>query len=89
MLTHRITLEFGRISYTLYLMHKPFRYYIEWVYNEMNGVDCQHADSDTAACWRWNYASVPLYISVSITGSFILNRALEEPLRNWLRPARK
>ena len=88
-LTHRIALEFGRISYTLYLMHVPFKLYVEWIYNAVNGVDCQSLDIDTAICSLWSYASVPLFIAVSIIGSFILNRSFEEPLRNWLRPARK
>lgn len=75
--TNRFALGFGRISYTLYLMHVPFRFYVKWIYRVISGVDCE------------KYLLRSLCIMVSIFGSFVLNRTLDEPMRRLLAPTRK
>jgi len=75
-LTSRVVLAVGRISYALYLVHQPVKHYFQWAQIECRGKDCR-----TFTPW-WR---LPLLSVVSIIAAVFLNRCVEEPMRKCLR----
>ena len=99
-LTSRIALWLGRISYALYLIHEPFIQYICWiVYGNIKAPGCDYDDEDEDnpcnASWdEYNNKRlmpiwcIPILWIVSIIVAILLNRLIEEPMRKVLRPKR-
>ena len=90
-LTHGVTLEFGRISYALYLIHWPIRDYFQWMMAVVNDPNCEDW-TQAGECGEGvdldPWWSVPVLITASVFAAFILNRYFEEPLRKCLRPGK-
>eukprot|EP01084_Bolivina_argentea_P151398 264246_1 len=97
-LTSKVALYLGRISYALYLVHEPFIQYICWiVYGTLKQPDCEYDSSDQCAKEWDSYNDerlmpiwcIPILWAVSFIVAIPLNRFIEEPLRKCLRPAKK
>ena len=99
-LTSRLMLYLGRISYSLYLVHEPMIQYIELiVYGIQSEPTCDlDADIDNACQKEWDqyddHRLMPLYCIpilwiAAIIAAILLNRFFEEPMRKLLRPKKK
>ena len=99
MLTSRVALECGRISYAVYLVHEPIRLYLCWIiYGALTEPTCnQNADGEECGDQWTEYREskriplwcVPVVWIVSIAAAVALNRLVEEPMRTLLRPPQK
>merc|ERR550532_3166410 len=78
LLSSKLAVYLGRISYGVYLIHMPVHQYISYIaYGE------SAAESLYIPIW-----CIPVMWSISIILGILLNRFIEEPLRKKLRPAR-
>ena len=103
MLTSKVALECGRISYAVYLVHEPLRKYLCWtIYGAITRPACdwetamETGDEECKDEWGewWNLRLIPMWCVpvvwiVSIAVAVALNRLVEEPMRKWLRPSKK
>ena len=96
-LTSRVALECGRISYAVYLVHDPLIQYFCWMnYGAISRPKCEYGgDWECESGWNEFYDSrqmpmwnVPLLWIVSIVLAVLLNRLVEEPMRRLLRPTK-
>ena len=97
LLTSRVALQCGRISYAVYLVHEPFRQYLCWMnYGAITRPTCDWELDDEQCKDEWReYGDlrripmwcVPVVWIVSISVSLVLNRWVEEPVRKRLRPS--
>merc|ERR1711972_527357 len=76
LLTSKMALYLGRISYAVYLIHLPVHQYISYI---------AYGDSDDIYIPIW---CIPIMWIISIILGILLNRFIEEPLRKRLRPSR-
>ena len=77
-LSSKLAVYLGRISYGVYLIHLPVHQYISYIaYGE------SAAESLYIPIW-----CLPVMWSISIILGILLNRFIEEPLRKKLRPSR-
>merc|ERR1711951_144199 len=76
LLTSKLALYLGRISYAVYLIHLPVHQYISYI---------AYGESDDIYIPIW---CIPIMWSISIILCILLNRFIEEPLRKKLRPSR-
>eukprot|EP01084_Bolivina_argentea_P316174 547981_1 len=94
-LSSKMMLQLGRISYSLYLTHFPIMGYICWyLYGTQSQPICEWDSSDECN-HKWNIYydnklipiwAIPIHMCLSFIVAIILNRLFEEPMRNWLRP---
>merc|ERR1711874_446447 len=78
LLSSKLAVYLGRISYGVYLIHFPVHQYISYIaYGE------SAAESLYIPIW-----CIPVVWIISIILGILLNRCIEEPLRKTLRPAR-
>merc|ERR1719242_1430138 len=78
LLSCKLAVYLGRISYGVYLIHMPVHQYISYIaYGESS------AESLYIPIW-----CIPVVWIISIILGILLNRFIEEPLRKKLRPAR-
>merc|ERR1719295_375353 len=76
LLTSKLALYLGRISYAVYLIHIPVHQYISYI---------AYGASDDMYIPIW---CIPVMWIISIILGILLNRFIEEPLRKKLRPSR-
>ena len=98
LLSCKLMLFLGRISYSIYLIHFPIIGYICFILNGKNPMpSCSYNDinNDTQCNHLWNTFldnrlmpvwCIPIHLTVSFVIAVILNRYFEEPMRKWLRP---
>merc|ERR1711972_247816 len=75
LLTSKVALYLGRISYAVYLIHLPVHQYISYIaYGETN--------------YKESELYIPIMWIISVILGILLNRFIEEPVRKKLRPSR-
>merc|ERR1711879_689651 len=81
LLTSKVALFLGRISYGVYLIHIPVHLYLSYVfYGAVNYAELEFV----IPMW-----CVPVMWLISVILGILLNRYIEEPLRKMLRPLRE
>merc|ERR1719295_2546979 len=82
LLTSKLALFLGRMSYAVYLIHLPVHQYISYIaYGESDLTNIEVEFYIPIWC-------IPIMWIISIILGILLNRYIEEPLRKRLRPSR-
>merc|ERR1711951_270456 len=82
LLTSKLALYLGRISYGVYLIHFPVHQYISYIaYGESNLTEIEGEFYIPIWC-------IPIMWIISVILGILLNQFIEEPLRKKLRPSR-
>merc|ERR1719242_2829206 len=80
LLTSKVALSLGRISYGVYLIHIPVHLYLSYaIHGAVNYAELEFV----IPMW-----CVPVMWIISVILGILLNRFIDEPLRKMLRPSR-